>query len=653
MKRTAAFTVLVLACFLLASIMIEPRVYSASPKKFFIEPSGNVEPSSAPIQRNGDNYTLTADLSSQLVIERGGIIFDGAGYTFQGSGSGVAINMTCSNTTVENVNIIHWDAGVLGVFDNNTIKDSYVTQCSSAFKIYAKHYAIVDNRIENNDEAVRIGQGGFNLIAGNQVENDGDGLALYDSNNLVVDNNFYGCVYEAIYLDSSGWDQIVFHNNFFGNVKDVVDATRDDVGRPTQASVLPWDNGSSGNYWSNYTGTDINGDGIGDSPFKIPTTYGGGEPDSNSFVDRYPLMTPYTVNSAAVPTSTPTQVLQADASGSSRSTTLSFLQNVIKLNLTQYSPSVVYGAAGPAANGVSTDYLSYELDHFPDRVVVVDCAVTNGKVTSISVDPLGRELFGTYKVSNSFDTALNIMQSYQSWINDPEVGKMVQLLNMAGSLKNATEQAGNMDLKMSVTAKASSFDWSITYGGVDYSGVGLTLDNSSGVSSVSFGDDRSVFSIGDTAVNVSEQQAVNAADSFVSGYSYKLDFSNGTTATVKGLGINATDVSAQLTSQSLGSATLYPYWRVQVPLAHVYPQETYAVTVYIKADTGVVFEAQRDLVPTSPPNIQQVTPLNLVEDLIPSFATLICSVAAALVIAFAIVLLVARSEKKKAKQHQI
>jgi hypothetical protein len=41
-----------------------------------------------------------------------------------------------------------------------------------------------------------------------------------------------------------------------------------------------WDNGSEGNYWSNYNGTDANRDGIGDTPYII---------EVNS-TDRYPLM---------------------------------------------------------------------------------------------------------------------------------------------------------------------------------------------------------------------------------------------------------------------------------------------------------------------------------------------------------------------------
>lgn len=46
-----------------------------------------------------------------------------------------------------------------------------------------------------------------------------------------------------------------------------------------------WDNGVEGNYWSNYTGTDLNYDGIGDAAHVVYSRYG--------YTDNYPLMGPF------------------------------------------------------------------------------------------------------------------------------------------------------------------------------------------------------------------------------------------------------------------------------------------------------------------------------------------------------------------------
>jgi hypothetical protein len=49
-----------------------------------------------------------------------------------------------------------------------------------------------------------------------------------------------------------------------------------------------WSSGGEGNYWVGYTGTDANGDGIGDTPYII-----------NEYnTDPYPLIRPYDITTA-------------------------------------------------------------------------------------------------------------------------------------------------------------------------------------------------------------------------------------------------------------------------------------------------------------------------------------------------------------------
>ena len=67
-------------------------------------------------------------------------------------------------------------------------------------------------------------------------------------------------------------NNIVYNNNFINNANW---NAKDDPGNI-------WDNGIVGNYWDDYTGTDANGDGIGDTPYLINLLAGDG--------DRFPLM---------------------------------------------------------------------------------------------------------------------------------------------------------------------------------------------------------------------------------------------------------------------------------------------------------------------------------------------------------------------------
>jgi parallel beta-helix repeat protein len=98
-----------------------------------------------------------------------------------------------------------------------------------------------------------VGSSDHNSIRGNTVEGNSRGISLYESSN-----------------------NSIIYNNFWNNTSQV----------DTYNSVNSWDDGypSGGNYWSDYTGEDANGDEIGDTPYTI---------DANN-QDNYPLMGPWT-----------------------------------------------------------------------------------------------------------------------------------------------------------------------------------------------------------------------------------------------------------------------------------------------------------------------------------------------------------------------
>ncbi len=104
----------------------------------------------------------------------------------------------------------------------------------------------VDSGIEINSD--------FNIINDTEITDNKIGIKITDSSNK----------------------NIIYHNNFISNDQNALD-----IGMFNQ-----WDDDypSGGNYWDDYTGTDSNQDGIGDSPYSIP---------GGSSEDRYPFMKPY------------------------------------------------------------------------------------------------------------------------------------------------------------------------------------------------------------------------------------------------------------------------------------------------------------------------------------------------------------------------
>lgn len=87
-----------------------------------------------------------------------------------------------------------------------------------------------------------------------------------------------------MYIDKIPWgggvsNNSICRNSFVGNTRQAYDIYWDDK-LFIPRSVNSWDNGTTGNYWSDYTGKDADGDGIGDTPYII---------DENNR-DNYPLM---------------------------------------------------------------------------------------------------------------------------------------------------------------------------------------------------------------------------------------------------------------------------------------------------------------------------------------------------------------------------
>lgn len=161
------------------------------------------------------------------------------------------------------------------ISDNNIVNNLRMVGVS----LEASSYSTVSgNIIENNRyHGIRLQYCSHTTVVNNTVVNDrGYGIYLWgSSDNVIVGNTIEQSFWTGLICGENCTNNILYHNNLVEN-----------AGNAFDSSGNVWDDGSRGNFWSDYNGTDLNQDGIGDTPYTIP---------GNLSVDRYPLMKPYGV----------------------------------------------------------------------------------------------------------------------------------------------------------------------------------------------------------------------------------------------------------------------------------------------------------------------------------------------------------------------
>ena len=161
----------------------------------YIRADGSIDPPDAPIQRNGDVYTLTDNIVSSadgIVVERDNIVIDGAGHMLQGTGEcpydGILLwgrsNVTVKNTIVTNF----WYGICLRSSSNNNITANNIAK--NVLGIYLQSSSnnnIIGNNIANNWQGIYLQSSSNNNLKGNTFTCDG--LAVSFSYMNSVENN--------------------------------------------------------------------------------------------------------------------------------------------------------------------------------------------------------------------------------------------------------------------------------------------------------------------------------------------------------------------------------------------------------------------------------------------------------------------------------
>jgi parallel beta-helix repeat protein len=336
-KKASGFAlILLLTSMLISALSLQPV---AAVGAIYIRPDGSVDPPTAPIERNGTSYALVDSIHDSVVIQKNSIVFDGAGYTIQGTiGSytkGVEL-VGSWNVTLTNIHTVGFYYGIylyscsginiLGnvMTDNeygirleyssgNSIFRNTITRNSGGITLLFSfgNYVSENKIVENSGEGVYLPLSFNNTISGNNITDNNEGVILVDSSttivrgntiaanelgvvfgssstNVILENDLLANKYGIFFIGGSSGN-LIYHNNFLNNTHQAYDSARNPP--PIEPSICSWDIGYpyGGNYWSDYVDEDLKSgpyqnasgsDNIWDHPYEIDVAN----------IDNYPLV---------------------------------------------------------------------------------------------------------------------------------------------------------------------------------------------------------------------------------------------------------------------------------------------------------------------------------------------------------------------------
>ena len=240
-------------------------------------------------EQSNDNEISGNNINENLV---GGIVFEEShrnevfdnqinGHTYDG------IHLDASNENLIHHNVANENDQGLALMDGSTNNQVY----ENVFNYNLDNGIDVD---DSNDNRVFDNEMGYNPDYGIDVD-------------FCTLNHFYQ---NYIHDNSGGIDfdqahgNLIYSNNFVDNVAQVA--------YDSEENTWNIDPPTGGNYWSDYTGEDLNGDGFGDTPRHFKSiTIGGKTTIDEENLDYYPLMAPFRrVSAITCSISSPTLLLE-------------------------------------------------------------------------------------------------------------------------------------------------------------------------------------------------------------------------------------------------------------------------------------------------------------------------------------------------------
>jgi hypothetical protein len=266
---------------------------------------------------------------------------------------------------------------------------------------------------------------------------------------------------------------------------------------------------------------------------------------------------------------------------------LAFIENVLPIDSSQYK--VTFKPPFPGFTPIDDRFLveTYSLES-KDSSLTFICSFYEGVLYQCQFGVNEGSLVTDQPYANTTEAAKSFLEKYQDY-SKLDSTEMIAMLTNVDPTENTTITSG--DLKLTVTHKdltgtwfgdSIGFRWVRVINGCEYLVVNLSFRD--GVFA-GFIDHRERYSIGDTTVNISKEQAIKIAMEAIKTYSYRMSDD----WMVTDFDVKEDQTTANLHPQTKEGNVLYPAWSVILPLNGTYPGSVRELLVGIWAGSGEVY----------------------------------------------------------------
>ncbi|KAA0001726.1 MAG: PKD domain-containing protein, partial [Thermoplasmata archaeon] len=195
------------------------------------------------------------------------------------SGSAIAYTYDMYST-IHNNTIVNNYRGIgcyccCGGINGTLIRDNYVANNKEIGIIETGYFAwvyMINNTVLNNSIGISLYQTLYDRVMNNTIQQNRKyniaihGKAGYGTHEEIISGNIITGDSIGIYIDKYSYSNLIY-NNYFNNTINVVDNNGTNIWNISKTFGTNILGGPylGGNYWSDYTGADTNGDGIGDT----------------------------------------------------------------------------------------------------------------------------------------------------------------------------------------------------------------------------------------------------------------------------------------------------------------------------------------------------------------------------------------------------